>query len=76
MFGEQCVELCNQLMESVCCVFDFFVGVVDVKDGFVGVQGGFVVVVIFLQKLVFEGECEKVVDVLMKIINSLMWELW
>jgi cytochrome c biogenesis protein len=77
MPGEQRAELRNQLMESARRALDLFAGAADVKDGAsAGAQGGFAAVATFLQKSVPEGEREKAADVLMKIINSSMWELW
>jgi cytochrome c biogenesis protein len=76
MPGEQRAELRNQLMESARRALDLFAGAADVKDGSPGAQGGFAAVATFLQKSVPEGEREKAADVLMKIINSSMWELW
>ena len=76
MPGEQRAELRNQLMESARRALDLFAGAADVKDGSPGTQGGFAAVATFLQKSVPEGEREKAADVLMKIINSSMWELW
>ncbi|CAJ0820828.1 Cytochrome c biogenesis protein Ccs1 [Ralstonia wenshanensis] len=76
MPGEQRAELRNQLMESARRALDLFAGAADVKDGSAGAQGGFAAVATFLQKSVPEGEREKAADVLMKIINSSMWELW
>jgi len=76
MPGEQRAELRNQLMESARRALDLFAGAADVKDGSPAAQGGFAAVATFLQKSVPEGEREKAADVLMKIINSSMWELW
>lgn len=76
MPGEQRAELRNQLMESARRALDLFAGAADVKDGATDAQGGFAAVATFLQKSVPEGEREKAADVLMKIINSSMWELW
>ncbi|CAJ0706677.1 cytochrome c biogenesis protein ResB [Ralstonia holmesii] len=76
MPGEQRAELRNQLMESARRALDLFAGAADVKDGAAGAEGGFAAVATFLQKSVPEGEREKAADVLMKIINSSMWELW
>ncbi|MCT7329166.1 cytochrome c biogenesis protein ResB [Ralstonia mojiangensis] len=76
MPGEQRAELRNQLMESARRALDLFAGAADVKDGSPSAQGGFAAVATFLQKSVPEGEREKAADVLMKIINSSMWELW
>ncbi|CAJ0708166.1 Cytochrome c biogenesis protein Ccs1 [Ralstonia edaphis] len=77
MPGEQRAELRNQLMESARRALDLFAGAADAKDGAsAGAQGGFAAVATFLQKSVPEGEREKAADVLMKIINSSMWELW
>ncbi|SFQ16128.1 cytochrome c biogenesis protein ResB [Ralstonia sp. NFACC01] len=76
MPGEQRAELRSQLMESARRALDLFAGAADVKDGSAGAQGGFAAVATFLQKSVPEGEREKAADVLMKIINSSMWELW
>lgn len=75
--GEERAELRKQLTESARRALDLFAGAADVKDGAsAGAQGGFAAVATFLQKSVPEGEREKAADVLMKIINSSMWELW
>ena len=77
MPGEQRAELRNQLMESARRALGLFAGAADAKDGAsADGQGGFAAVATFLQKSVPEGEREKAADVLMKIINSSMWELW
>lgn len=77
MPGEERTELRKQLTESARRALDLFAGAADAKDGAsVGAQGGFAAVATFLQKSVPEGEREKAADVLMKIINSSMWELW
>lgn len=77
MPGEERMELRKQLTESARRALDLFAGAADAKDGAsAGAQGGFAAVATFLQKSVPEGEREKAADVLMKIINSSMWELW
>ncbi|MET3449477.1 cytochrome c biogenesis protein ResB [Ralstonia sp. 1138] len=77
MPGEERAELRKQLTESSRRALDLFAGAADAKDGAsAGAQGGFAAVATFLQKSVPEGEREKAADVLMKIINSSMWELW
>ncbi|MEV8469630.1 cytochrome c biogenesis protein ResB [Ralstonia sp. UNC404CL21Col] len=77
MPGEERAELRKQLTESARRALDLFAGAADAKDGAsAGAQGGFAAVATFLQKSVPEGEREKAADVLMKIINSSMWELW
>jgi len=79
MPGDDRAALRNQLTESARRALDLFAGAADPKDASADAQGavgGFAAVATFLQKSVPEGEREKAADVLMKIINSSMWELW
>ena len=76
MPGNDRATLRQQLTESAQRALDLFAGAVAAKDAPADAQGGFAAMAIFLQKSVPEGEREKAADVLMKIINSSMWELW
>ncbi len=76
MPGDERATLRQQLTESAQRALDLFAGAVAAKDAPADAQGGFAAMAIFLQKSVPEGEREKAADVLMKIINSSMWELW
>ncbi|WP_296224503.1 cytochrome c biogenesis protein ResB [Ralstonia sp. UBA689] len=76
MPGDDRATLRSQLTESARRALDLFAGAADLKDAPADAQGGFAAVATFLQKSVPEGEREKAADVLMKIINSSMWELW
>ena len=76
MPGEDRAELRRQLTESARRALDLFAGAPDAKGDAPEAQGGFAAVATFLQKSVPEAEREKAADVLMKIINSSMWELW
>lgn len=76
MPGDDRATLRSQLTESARRALDLFAGAADLKDASADAQGGFAAVATFLQKSVPEGEREKAADVLMKIINSSMWELW
>ena len=76
MPGDDRATLRQQLTESAQRALDLFAGAVATKDAPADAQGGFAAMAIFLQKSVPEGEREKAADVLMKIINSSMWELW
>lgn len=76
MPGEDRAALRKQLTESALRALDLFAGATDVKDAPADAPGGFAAIATFLQKSVPEGEREKAADVLMKIINSAMWELW
>jgi cytochrome c biogenesis protein len=76
MPGEDRAELRRQLTESARRALDLFAGASDAKGDAPEAQGGFAAVATFLQKSVPEAEREKAADVLMKIINSSMWELW
>ncbi|WP_439892375.1 cytochrome c biogenesis protein ResB [Ralstonia sp. 25C] len=76
MPGDERATLRQQLTESAQRALDLFAGAAAAKDSPADVQGGFAALATFLQKSVPEGEREKAADVLMKIINSSMWELW
>ncbi|MBB6580845.1 cytochrome c biogenesis protein ResB [Ralstonia solanacearum] len=76
MPGDDRAALRAQLAESARRALDLFAGATDIKGAPADGQGGFAAVAGFLQKSVPEGEREKAADVLMKIINSAMWELW
>lgn len=76
MPGDDRTQLRAQLAESARRALDLFAGVTDIKGAPANGEGGFAAVANFLQKSVPEGEREKAADVLMKIINSAVWELW
>lgn len=77
MPGADRAALRSQLTDSARRALDLFAGAAaDLKDAPAEAQGGFAAIATFLQKSVPEGEREKAADVLMKIINSAMWELW
>jgi cytochrome c biogenesis protein len=76
MPGEDRAQLRQQLTESAQRALDLFAGSTAAKGASSDAQGGFAAMAAFLQKSVPEGEREKAADVLMKIINSSMWELW
>ena len=76
MPGDDRATLRQQLTESAQRALDLFAGAAAEKGAPADAQGGFAAMATFLQKSVPEGEREKAADVLMKIINSSMWELW
>ncbi len=78
MPGDDRATLRQQLTESAQRALDLFAGAAAIaeKGAPADGQGGFAAMATFLQKSVPEGEREKAADVLMKIINSSMWELW
>ncbi|CAJ0799582.1 Cytochrome c biogenesis protein Ccs1 [Ralstonia condita] len=76
MPGDDRAQLRQQLMESAQRALDLFAGSTTAQGASADPQGGFAAMAAFLQKSVPEGEREKAADVLMKIINSSMWELW
>jgi cytochrome c biogenesis protein len=78
MPGEDKATLRGQLGESALRALDLFAGVNAKADAARGEAppGGFNAVAAFLEKSVPAAEQQKAADVLLKILNGSMWELW
>jgi cytochrome c biogenesis protein len=67
-------ELRTQLGESALRAMDLFAGATRTSPD--APPGGFNAVAAFLEKSVPQAEQQKAADVLLKILNGTMWELW
>ncbi len=74
MPGQDKAELRGQLAESALRALDLFAGANRAQPD--SPPGGFTAVAAFLEKSVPPGEQEKAAEVLLKILNGSMWELW
>lgn len=64
----------KQLAESALRAMDLFAGATRSSPDMP--PGGFTAIAAFLEKSVPQGEQQKAADVLLKILNGTMWELW
>jgi len=64
----------GQLAESALRAMDLFAGATRPSPD--SPPGGFTAIAAFLEKSVPQGEQQKAADVLLKILNGSMWELW
>lgn len=64
----------KQLAESALRAMDLFAGATRSSPD--APPGGFTAIAAFLEKSVPQGEQQKAADVLLKILNGSMWELW
>ena len=64
----------KQLAESALRAMDLFAGATRASAD--GPPGGFTAIAAFLEKSVPQSEQQKAADVLLKILNGSMWELW
>ncbi|GJG97094.1 cytochrome c biogenesis protein ResB [Cupriavidus pauculus] len=74
MPGADKEALRKQLAESALRAMDLFAGVTRSAPD--APPGGFTAIAAFLEKSVPQGEQQKAADVLLKILNGSMWELW
>ncbi|PLQ01109.1 cytochrome c biogenesis protein ResB [Cupriavidus pauculus] len=74
MPGDDKVTLRKQLAESAQRAMDLFAGATRSSPD--APPGGFTAIAAFLEKSVPQGEQQKAADVLLKILNGSMWELW
>ncbi|AOY97906.1 cytochrome C biogenesis protein ResB [Cupriavidus sp. USMAHM13] len=74
MPGEDKATLRTQLAESALRALDLFAGASRPAPD--APPGGFAAVAAFLEKTVPQAEQQKAADVLLKILNGSMWELW
>lgn len=74
MPGEDKAAVRAQLTESARRALDLFAGAT--RNDAEGPAGGFAAVAAFLEKSVPQAEQQKAADVLLKILNGAMWELW
>jgi len=74
MPGADKAELRSQLGESALRALDLFAGAS--RSGPDSPPGGFTAIAAFLEKSVPPAEQQKAADVLLKILNGTMWELW
>ncbi len=74
MPGEDKATLRTQLAESALRALDLFAGAGRPAPD--APPGGFAAVAAFLEKTVPQAEQQKAADVLLKILNGSMWELW
>lgn len=74
MPGEDKAGLRVQLAESALRALDLFAGASRARPE--APPGGFTAVAAFLEKSVPQGEQQKAAEVLLKILNGSMWELW
>jgi len=74
MPGEDKATLRTQLAESALRALDLFAGAN--RPAADSPPGGFAAVAAFLEKSVPQAEQQKAADVLLKILNGSMWELW
>ncbi|SOZ57754.1 putative CYTOCHROME C-TYPE BIOGENESIS TRANSMEMBRANE PROTEIN, ResB-like family [Cupriavidus taiwanensis] len=74
MPGDDKAELRRQLAESALRALDLFAGATRPTPD--SPPGGFTAIAAFLEKSVPPAEQQKAADVLLKILNGSMWELW
>ena len=74
MPGDDKAPLRKQLAESAQRAMDLFAGATRSSPD--APPGGFTAIAAFLEKSVPQGEQQKAADVLLKILNGSMWELW
>jgi cytochrome c biogenesis protein len=74
MPGDDKTVLRKQLAESAQRAMDLFAGATRSSPD--APPGGFTAIAAFLEKSVPQGEQQKAADVLLKILNGSMWELW
>lgn len=74
MPGDDKATLRKQLAESAQRAMDLFAGATRSSPD--APPGGFTAIAAFLEKSVPQGEQQKAADVLLKILNGSMWELW
>ncbi|TWG83461.1 cytochrome c biogenesis protein [Cupriavidus gilardii J11] len=74
MPGQDRSELRGQLGESALRALDLFAGATRHDEQ--SPPGGFAAIAAFLERSVPQGEQQKAADVLLKILNGAMWELW
>lgn len=74
MPGADKAELRKQLAESALRAMDLFAGATRSRPD--APPGGFTAIAAFLEKSVPPAEQQKAADVLLKILNGSMWELW
>ncbi|WP_066731223.1 cytochrome c biogenesis protein ResB [Cupriavidus sp. D384] len=74
MPGDDKAVLRKQLAESAQRAMDLFAGATRTSPD--APPGGFTAIAAFLEKSVPQGEQQKAADVLLKILNGSMWELW
>ncbi|RZT32470.1 cytochrome c biogenesis protein ResB [Cupriavidus agavae] len=74
MPGADKEALRGQLAESALRAMDLFAGAT--RPSADSPPGGFTAIAAFLEKSVPPGEQQKAADVLLKILNGSMWELW
>lgn len=74
MPGADKETLRKQLAESALRAMDLFAGATRSSPD--SPPGGFTAIAAFLEKSVPQGEQQKAADVLLKILNGSMWELW
>jgi len=74
MPGADKAELRSQLASSALRALDLFAGAARTSPDLP--PGGFQAVAAFLEKSVPAAEQQKAADVLLKILNGTMWELW
>ncbi|MBF6991000.1 cytochrome c biogenesis protein ResB [Cupriavidus sp. IK-TO18] len=74
MPGDDKADLRRQLAESALRALDLFAGATRPTPD--SPPGGFTAIAAFLEKSVPQAEQQKAADVLLKILNGSMWELW
>ncbi|WP_423192522.1 cytochrome c biogenesis protein ResB [Cupriavidus sp. H18C2] len=74
MPGADKETLRHQLAESALRAMDLFAGATRAAPD--APPGGFTAIAAFLEKSVPQAEQQKAADVLLKILNGSMWELW
>ena len=74
MPGADKEALRKQLAESALRAMDLFAGATRSSPD--APPGGFTAIAAFLEKSVPQGEQQKAADVLLRILNGSMWELW
>ncbi|KAI3592012.1 Cytochrome c-type biogenesis protein Ccs1/ResB [Cupriavidus sp. U2] len=74
MPGDDKATLRKQLAESAQRAMDLFAGAT--RSSADAPPGGFTAIAAFLEKSVPQSEQQKAADVLLKILNGSMWELW
>ncbi|MFJ5382231.1 cytochrome c biogenesis protein ResB, partial [Cupriavidus sp. CER94] len=74
MPGDDKATLRKQLAESAQRAMDLFAGATRASAD--APPGGFTAIAAFLEKSVPQSEQQKAADVLLKILNGSMWELW
>ncbi|TXI85507.1 MAG: cytochrome c biogenesis protein ResB [Cupriavidus sp.] len=74
MPGKEKETLRGQLAESALRAMDLFAGATRTQAD--APPGGFAAIASFLERTVPAGEQQKAADVLLRILNGSMWELW